>query len=36
MFVWLTQVQMQELFHQTRQNIDLHIRDIFNERGLER
>jgi prophage maintenance system killer protein len=34
--VWLTQSHMQELFQQTRQNISLHIKNIFNEKGLER
>jgi prophage maintenance system killer protein len=32
--VWLTQAQMQQLFHQTKQNISLHIRNIFNEGEL--
>ena len=34
--VWLTQVQMQELFQQTRQNVGLHIKNIFNEGELSR
>jgi len=34
--VWLTQVEMQELFQQTRQNIGLHIKNIFNEWELSR
>ena len=34
--VWLTQTQMQELFNQTKQNISLHIRNIFNEKELDR
>jgi hypothetical protein len=34
--VWLTQAQIQELFQQTRQNISLHIKNIFSEGELER
>jgi hypothetical protein len=34
--VWLTQAHMQELFQQTKQNISLHISNIFNEGELER
>jgi prophage maintenance system killer protein len=34
--VWLTQVQMQQLFRQTRQNIGVHIKNIFNEGELSR
>jgi prophage maintenance system killer protein len=34
--VWLTQVQMQELFQQTRQNIGIHIKNIFNEGELSK
>ena len=34
--VWLNQSQMQALFQQTRQNISLHIKNIFNEGELER
>jgi hypothetical protein len=34
--VWLTQSQMQELFRQTKQNISLHIKNIFNEGELDR
>ncbi|WP_220699497.1 hypothetical protein [Pelobium manganitolerans] len=30
--VWLTQNQMQELFGQTKQNISLHINNIFKEK----
>ena len=33
--VWLTQSQMVELFRQTKQNISLHIRNIFNEKELD-
>lgn len=33
--VWLTQGQMVELFLQTKQNISLHIRNIFNEKELD-
>lgn len=33
--VWLTQAQMTELFHTTRNNITLHIRNIFKEGELE-
>jgi len=33
--VWLTQGQMQELFNQTKQNISLHINNIFKEGELE-
>ncbi len=33
--VWLTQVQMAELFQTTRQNISLHIKNIFEEKELE-
>ena len=32
--VWLTQVQMVELFMSTRQNINLHINNIYREREL--
>jgi len=34
--VWLTQVHMQELFQQTKQNISLHIKNIFKEGELTR
>lgn len=34
--VWLTQSQMQELFRQTKQNMSLHINNIFNEGELLR
>lgn len=34
--VWLTQSQMQLLFGQTKQNISLHINNIFKEQELER
>jgi prophage maintenance system killer protein len=34
--VWLTAVQMGELFQTTRQNIGLHIRHVFSEAELER
>jgi virulence RhuM family protein len=33
--VWLTQAQMVELFYSTKQNISLHINNIFKERELE-
>lgn len=33
--VWLNQVQMQSLFQQTKQNISLHIKNIFKERELD-
>ncbi len=33
--VWLTQAQMTELFHTTRNNITMHIRNIFKEGELE-
>ena len=33
--VWLTQAQMVELFATTKQNVSLHIRNIFRERELE-
>jgi hypothetical protein len=32
--VWLTQAQMAELFHATKQNISLHIANIFKEGEL--
>ena len=32
--VWLTQAQMVRLFGKTKQNISLHIRNIFREREL--
>lgn len=34
--VWLTQVQMADLFSTTKQNISLHIQNIFEERELDR
>ena len=34
--VWLNQIQMQELFQQTKQNISLHINNIFKEGELKR
>ncbi len=34
--VWLSQAQMVELFQQTKQNISLHIKNIFNEKELDR
>lgn len=34
--VWLTQVQMAELFESTRQNISLHINNIYKEGELSR
>lgn len=33
--VWLTQAQMAELFQTTKQNVSLHLRNIFSERELE-
>ncbi len=33
--VWLSQAQMSELFQTTKQNISLHLRNIFAERELE-
>ena len=33
--VWLTQAQMTELFRTTRNNITMHIRNIFKENELE-
>ena len=32
--VWLTQVQMAELFRSTKQNVSLHINNIFKEKEL--
>ena len=34
--VWLTQTQMVNLFNATKQNISLHINNIFNEGELQR
>lgn len=34
--VWLSQAQVTELFETTKQNISLHIRNIFEERELSR
>ena len=34
--VWLSQAQMSELFQTTKQNISLHIRNIYDERELTR
>lgn len=34
--VWLTQAQMTELFHTTRNNVTIHIRNIFKEGELEK
>lgn len=34
--VWLTQSQMTELFHTTRNNVTIHIRNIFKEGELEK
>jgi hypothetical protein len=34
--VWLTQAQMADLFLQTKQNISLHIKNIYKERELTR
>lgn len=34
--VWLTQQQMQQLFNKTKQNISLHVNNIFSEGELER
>jgi hypothetical protein len=33
--VWITQVQMTELFQTTKQNISLHIKNIYEEGELE-
>jgi hypothetical protein len=33
---WLTQAQMAELFQTTKQNVSLHIRNIFDEKELDR
>ena len=33
--VWLTQAQMTELFRTTRNNITMHIRNIFKEKELD-
>ena len=33
--VWLSQVQMAELFQTTKQNISLHIKNVFEEGELE-
>ncbi len=33
--VWLSQVQMAELFQTTKQNISLHIKNIYDEGELE-
>ncbi|MFN2395886.1 MAG: hypothetical protein ABR597_09385 [Bacteroidales bacterium] len=34
--VWLTQAQMTELFNATKQNISLHINNVFKEQELKR
>jgi len=34
--VWLSQAQMSELFQTTKQNVSLHIQNIYDERELER
>jgi hypothetical protein len=34
--VWLTQNQMAELFQTTKQNVSLHIQNVFEERELDR
>jgi hypothetical protein len=34
--VWLTQQQMQQLFNKTKQNISLHIKNIFEENELDK
>jgi hypothetical protein len=34
--VWLTQREMQDLFRQTKQNISLHLKNIFKEGELNR
>src|ERR1039457_5073005 len=34
--VWLSQTQMAELFQTTKQNVSLHIQNLFEERKLER
>lgn len=33
--VWLTQLEMAELFNTTKQNISLHLNNIFNENELD-
>lgn len=33
--VWLSQIQMVELFQTTKQNISLHIKDIYDEGELQ-
>jgi len=33
--VWLNQLQMSELFQTSKQNVSLHIQNIFQERELE-
>ena len=34
--VWLTQQHMADLFHTTKQNVSLHLQNIFAERELDR
>jgi hypothetical protein len=34
--VWLSQLQLSELFGQTKQNISLHLNNLFKERELSR
>ena len=34
--VWLSQAQMSELFQTTKQNVSLHIQNIYDEHELER
>jgi len=34
--VWLTQAQMVDLFQTTKQNVSLHIQNIFEEKELDR
>jgi len=33
--VWLSQAQMAELFQTTKQNVSLHIKDVFEEKELD-
>ncbi len=33
--VWLSQAQMAQLFHTTKQNVSLHVKNVFTERELE-
>jgi len=33
--VWLSQIQMAQLFQTTKQNINLHVRNVFQEKELD-